>query len=108
MKKILIALLASSLFVTAVAQTIYAKAPSTRSETVVTSTNVVTYLGIYITDSRTNSIANESERAWKIIRTTYTTNYVFLKAENAYGTAKTGDLVLWATAWTNRVNATYK
>ena len=73
----------------------------------VTTTNGTTvYIGFAKT-YRAYPTPSTNDAVWKIIRTQYSTNGVFLGSQNAYGNAP-GTNSWWANAWTNRVNANYK
>ena len=77
-----------------------------RAKHVVTETTGTTqYVGIATTTINNTNAVSQSAAKWRIIKIVDdgTTSTV----QNAYGSG-TGDNALWTTAWTNRVNATYR
>ncbi len=69
------------------------------------TTGTTNYVGISRTTQYTDGTPSTNDSVWRIIRTVTDGNNITVK--NAYGDGE-GDNALWSTAWTNRVNATYK
>lgn len=65
------------------------------------------YLGVARTTENTSGTPSTSDAVWKIIKTVTDASGNITSVKHAYGSG-TGDNAPWSTAWTNRVNATYK
>lgn len=64
------------------------------------------YVGLTRTTENTSGTPSTNDAVWRIIRTV-TPSTGNSTTKNAYGSG-IGNNSLWTTAWTNRVNATYK
>ncbi len=65
------------------------------------------YLGVTRTTENTSGTPSTNDAVWKIIKTVEDGSGNVLTIKHAYGSGD-GDQALYTTAWTNRVNATYK
>ena len=70
------------------------------------TTGTTNYYGLSRTTKNTVGTISTNDAKWMIIRT-ITPSAGNSTTKNAYGSGP-GDNSLWSTAWTNRVNATYK
>lgn len=71
------------------------------------TTGVTNYIGMAKTTEYSTATPSPNDAVWRIIKTVYDSSGNVVSMKNAYGTAD-GDNSLWSTAWTNRVNATYR
>lgn len=71
------------------------------------TSSATNYYGWARTTENTTSTPSTNDAVWKIVRVVLDSNGVVTEQKNAYGSGE-GDNSLYTTAWTNRVNATYK
>ena len=105
MKKALVLALSFALTILALGQNIG------EAYTIIYDTNgtasTTNYVGLARTTENTSGTISANDAKWKIVRTVLDASGNEVTVQNAYGSG-VGDNALWTTAWTNRVNATYK